>query len=383
MASGSLEIKLPDGKVKTVDLSAPQSRLGRSPDVEIPVNDPQVSRVHLLIQAGSDGVSITDEGSANGTFLGETRIPVNELVYIKDGALIRVGQTFITYHEAKIENKIETPTKEMASLAVAGELNPEESEPIEAPTKGRPELAVEEKEISTALEPVETPTKGKPPLPIENELILEEAGPKEEIKEKVEKKPRTVSVAGKPPEIPPRRIDGEEKGRYIQRLELTQSSYLKYLPDIYSSDDFIGRFLLIFETILSPLERSIDKIHHYFDPHLTPPELLPWLASWLGLVLNEDWPEARRRELILAASELYQWRGTRRGLIEFIKLYTGTIPEIKEPGVGLRKVSPDQAYKIEITIKEAGGKKIDPVLLKMIIEAEKPAHVSYTLNIGN
>src|SRR5882757_3303547 len=80
------------------------------------------------------------------------------------------------------------------------------------------------------------------------------------------------------------------------------SSYLQYLPAPFHADPFVGRFLLIFESILSPIERTIDNVATYFDPRLTPPELLPWLASWVGLELDENWPIAQQRQLVLWAT---------------------------------------------------------------------------------
>src|SRR5690606_24732549 len=161
-----------------------------------------------------------------------------------------------------------------------------------------------------------------------------------------------------------------------------RSSYLKYLPPIYANDDFIGRFLLIFEHILGPIERTIHNIPYYLDPSLTPAEFLPWLASWLGLVLDERWPEAQRRALIAAAVELYQWRGTRRGLREFLQLYTGYTPEIEEPGVGPNaRRGEDEAFRFVVRIRVPDPSKIDRAVLEAIIDAEKPAHAGYTLEI--
>ena len=94
----------------------------------------------------------------------------------------------------------------------------------------------------------------------------------------------------------------------------TMSTYLKFLPAIYSESDFLGRFLMIFESIMGPLEGMSDNLKYYFDPGTTPSELLPWLASWIDLVLDESWPLERRRRLVKSAVELYQWRGTRHGL---------------------------------------------------------------------
>ena len=124
-----------------------------------------------------------------------------------------------------------------------------------------------------------------------------------------------------------------------------QSSYLEYLPGLYRDDDFMGQFLLIFESIFNPIENTVDNIPLYFDPRMTPEPMLSWLASWLNLTLDPTWPVEKRRQLVKSASELYRWRGTKRGLTEYLKIYTGNVPEISEyiPGMSL-----DQETKLGI-----------------------------------
>jgi hypothetical protein len=82
------------------------------------------------------------------------------------------------------------------------------------------------------------------------------------------------------------------------------SSYLQYLPAPFHADPFMRRFLMIFETVLGPIERTIDNVAYYLDPRVTPAELLPWLASWVGLGLDENWPLATQRQLVLWAASL-------------------------------------------------------------------------------
>ncbi len=160
-----------------------------------------------------------------------------------------------------------------------------------------------------------------------------------------------------------------------------RSTYLDYLPGIYKESDFLGRYLLIFEHILSPVHRTVGNIPHYFDPDHVPHDLLEWLGSWVGLTLDTRWPEARRRALIAAAVPLYRFRGTRRGLTEFLRLYTGIEPEITEPTVTQVSANRSLAFTFTVTLRVPDPATVDRALVASIIELEKPAFAAYTLVI--
>lgn len=160
-----------------------------------------------------------------------------------------------------------------------------------------------------------------------------------------------------------------------------RSTYMDYLPGVFSRNDFLARYLLIFETINEPVQRTVDNLPDYFDPSLAPADFLPWLGSWLGLVLDERWPDAQRRELIQAAPDLYRWRGTRRGLSEYIRVYTGITPEIVEPTLSEVSTARDLAFRFTVRLTLPSGAQVDRALLEQIIDAEKPAFAAGTLEI--
>lgn len=113
--------------------------------------------------------------------------------------------------------------------------------------------------------------------------------------------------------------------------EMTDKSrYLDYLPAIYHEDPYVGRFLLPFEDVLEGFRDLLDDIDRYFVPAFTDREFLPWLATWVALVLDEEWNDADRRSLISEAVQLYRWRGTVYGLQRYLEIYTGLVPEIRE-----------------------------------------------------
>jgi len=112
--------------------------------------------------------------------------------------------------------------------------------------------------------------------------------------------------------------------------EQTKSHYLEYLPSVYHQDPFLGQFLLPFEQVFAGFGDLLSAIDRFFAPVLADSDFLPWLATWVALTLDEDWDEAKRRRLISEAVGLYRWRGTVRGLKDYLKIYTGLEPDIRE-----------------------------------------------------
>lgn len=173
-----------------------------------------------------------------------------------------------------------------------------------------------------------------------------------------------------------------------------RSSYLEYLPALYQDDDFMGQFLLIFESILKPIEHTVNNIPYYFDSLMTPEPVLPWLAAWVDLTLDDACPPECRRELIGEAAELYRWRGTRRGLTEYLRIYTGSTPEISEYiagmkldpetalGVDTRLGSSGEGHHFTVTLELEADSPIDTGHIRRIIDAQKPAHTVYTLQLN-
>lgn len=182
----------------------------------------------------------------------------------------------------------------------------------------------------------------------------------------------------------------EAEWRQAARLE--PSRYLTYLPAIHSEDDFLGRFLLIFQGVLDPIEGTIREIHNYFDPRMTPPGFLPWLATWVSLVLDDSWPVQKRRALISAAVALYRWRGTRRGLREYLRIYTGVEPDFIEHTSRMR-LAPEtllgfstilgdgEDHVFDVILRVPDPSTIEQEKVREIVETEKPAHTAFRIEI--
>jgi phage tail-like protein len=149
------------------------------------------------------------------------------------------------------------------------------------------------------------------------------------------------------------------------------STWIKYLPGIYLDDDFVGRFLLIFEAMMSPSIWIIDNLDLYFSPSMAPLEWVRWLASWFDILIVPELPEDRQRAILSQVGWLAQRRGTKAGLERLLELYFGVRPEIiEEPA----------HFTVRLPLSESKVRIPNEVIDRLIL-THKPAFASYTLEI--
>ena len=310
-AHGQLMVELEEKVVQTLLLTMPVLSIGRAPECGITLEGHLVSRRHAELRMSERGLMLTDLGSANGTYIAGNRLLPQQPQLLTYGTKFAIGPYTLTYNAV---NPV-APVPDDEPVAV-----------IDVPVMHKQEL--------TAL-----------PTMVAMTFPSAAAG----IPQRIKPKPRVST-------------DDEE------------SLYLHSLPDIFQDNDFLRRFLLIFEDIWEPLERRQDHIEMYFDPRTCPETFLPWLASWLGLIFSAQWPEARRRRLLAEAMDLYRWRGTRKGLIQMIEVCTGFTPVISDV--------PGQPFVFRITISALAGRDApDKNLIEELIQMHKPAHAGYILEV--
>jgi phage tail-like protein len=144
----------------------------------------------------------------------------------------------------------------------------------------------------------------------------------------------------------------------------------KYLPALYretlfgpeadvvlpgqpsTRPDFLGRFLANFEGILTPLEDRVAESWLVTDPQHTPDEAVEWLGSWIGVSFAPWFPAAQRRLQLRKAPELFQRRGTLRGLRLSLDIATGG-------GVQAGRVLVVEDFWFRRTLQTVLGVKLD------------------------
>jgi phage tail-like protein len=153
------------------------------------------------------------------------------------------------------------------------------------------------------------------------------------------------------------------------------------LPALYADDDFAQRFTAGLDTVLAPVFATLDNLTAYLDPRVAPPDFVAWLASWVAVADDPGWPLERRREAVVRAVELHRWRGTRRGLVEGLRLALGVHAEVTgdggtawsaAPGAGLPPESP--SGPLVRVWPDPGADAPDAGRVHDIVRALCPAH---------
>lgn len=163
---------------------------------------------------------------------------------------------------------------------------------------------------------------------------------------------------------------------------------------------WLALFLQAFQRVLVELEEEIDDVHRTFDPDVAPRDFLEWLGGWVALSFRADLEEDRRREFIRRAVTLYRRRGTRRGLEEILEVHTG-LPEEDvqvdeltstfQVGVSSR-IGAETLFaggaphffrvRLRVPTADPGEVRWYREVATAVIEAEKPAHTRYVLDLS-
>jgi phage tail-like protein len=159
------------------------------------------------------------------------------------------------------------------------------------------------------------------------------------------------------------------------------------MPSLLLGSDLAESLIESFDVLLAPVFAAIDNFDCYLDPALTPQDFLPWLAGWVGVLINERWSEERQRGFAARAVELYLWRGTARGIATAVEVYAGVRPEIEESGAtgwGRQpggEIPGEDTPRLVVRLPASDAVEVDEDSLSRIVADAKPAHVPHTVEL--
>lgn len=113
------EVQFPEGIPHEVELQGRLVVVGRDPSCDLVLHDVKCSRRHAVLEAGPDGITIRDTGSANGVFLNEQRI---ERAPLKAGDVVRLGDSLVIVLPEEVEGTVVMgPAESEVGEATVGE----------------------------------------------------------------------------------------------------------------------------------------------------------------------------------------------------------------------------------------------------------------------
>ncbi|HZB42674.1 MAG TPA: phage tail protein [Ilumatobacter sp.] len=152
------------------------------------------------------------------------------------------------------------------------------------------------------------------------------------------------------------------------------------LPVGMAEDEFLVRFLTIFQRVSDTVVQQVDALPHMFDPAVAPTPMVRAMAQWIGV----DWVDSSlddrlQRAIVMEYAELLQWRGTKRGLRRLLRsLSGGADVEVTDSGgvFGEGEASAAPPH-VRLDMSRTGWSRVDDVV--RIVRQELPASVTFDL----
>lgn len=155
------------------------------------------------------------------------------------------------------------------------------------------------------------------------------------------------------------------------------------LPPAMLQESFFRRFVEMFQAQADTMMAHADNLVHLPDPQITPPAMLPWIASWIGLESVDGAGSTElQREVLRTAARTLAWRGTPFGLRSMLELFSGGPVKIEEGGGVWREgESPIDTAWVIMRV-DSTGNLTERAFAKLIAD-EVPAHVRAELWVGD
>lgn len=158
---------------------------------------------------------------------------------------------------------------------------------------------------------------------------------------------------------------------------------LHQLPVGMTEDDFLRRFLSIFQTIGDSILTQIDVLDVVFDPTVAPNSLVREMGRWIGLEwLDSSHDDEIQRQAVLEYAQLLRWRGTRRGMEALLRFMSGGTEVLIDDtgGIYAEGEAPREAPHVRMAMEQSILTHTADVV--RIIRSELPASVTFQLAIG-
>ncbi len=155
------------------------------------------------------------------------------------------------------------------------------------------------------------------------------------------------------------------------------------LPVGMAEDDFLFRFVSIFQNLADTVVHQIDTLPYMVDANVAPTPMVREMAEWIGVNwVDSSMDDRVQRAIVLEYAQIIQWRGTKRGLRRLLRLLSnGGAVEVRDSGgIFPEGEAPHAPPHIRLDMESAGWGSIDDLI--RIIRQEIPANATFDLWVG-
>lgn len=160
------------------------------------------------------------------------------------------------------------------------------------------------------------------------------------------------------------------------------------LPSMLRDDAFARELCAALDEVLAPILLSLDSFSAYLDVGTTPDDMLPWLAQWVGLAVDQPQMRSGGRELLRTARDMHALQGTRLGIELAVNAALGMAVEVTESGGTAWSSRPDdelpgeEVPAVVVTVHPGPNQVVDIDHLEAVVRAVRPGHVRYEVEVA-
>ncbi|MCU1483328.1 MAG: hypothetical protein JWN67_74 [Actinomycetia bacterium] len=158
---------------------------------------------------------------------------------------------------------------------------------------------------------------------------------------------------------------------------------IEQLPVAMLDDDFLVRFLGIFQELADTFMVQADNMEHLLDLAVTPEPMVRFMGAWLGArTIDPSLDPDVQRRVVREHGQMLPWRGTVRGVRQLLEMITGgPVVVVDSGGVYPEGEAPVNRGHVHIEVLSRGWATEDDLVA--LIQSDLPASVSFELFVGD
>lgn len=188
-------------------------------------------------------------------------------------------------------------------------------------------------------------------------------------------------------DVPPGPVPGR---RLVPGLQ-SPFPMINYTSSMLADDPIAQKICASLDEVLAPIISVLDCYDSYLDVNIAPLDFVRYMSTWILVHPETGWDEHAVRRSLANAIRFYEFRGTARGVRDFLSVVFNVDVAVEDSGSVTTSqdwTDPStwptpEAPSVHITISGREGASTDMDLVHMVMGAAVPAHVEATLSEGS